>query len=1707
MKKSLFICAFMALTMAMGACSDNKKNSGDEEPCQDESCKQEKPEVSFVITRDMNSQEGCSLDADCMEGAFCFNNQCVVQCNQELGLNCGSGYYCQASRGRCVSQSYLEGLQSVTDEIEAAGDSLKEEEKNAKLAAFELKAKREGMTDVVYSVLGQKNEDNTTVEKVRIQSTVPYTSIVTEDTKTLNITAADSIGKVQYAVKVEGMGLPVLKTAKSIKKTDGTYQYDFDIDVKAIKLHKRNKSLLRQNSTSDLEPTNYEIISSAGSYAGTLIKPVEAKGYYTGNVRPDTILSGSPLPIRMYLDVEPTNPENFDAITKIKIYLPSSGADIFSPLASVDAKGNEIGERWSVVEMAKESDPKKCLSQTKCYVAKFSSNEFAIQNSRLITPGHKLNRAMRIEFSDYEPTSLTFYGVLKDDMTGFYRESAIEDGVLKRSWNISEMQGEFNVTIAGWFDDDIAKKAKSHTPESQKIRDVKDAPIQICTNQTTKKLLKYADNRRKELYGGSCEGITEADLKAQCEADKSKFDKCKKDYEDLKDDERWFCVQNSVEGIIHDNTRLSAVLESVLVADTESGNTDKTVEISCDNGTKEIHNFKDFMEVCGMKECHICDERPELVCGADLLARKFLDNELETIDEKATVMSEWISIMRESYLAQEYIAWNNDTEIRKSWLKGAVYDGTFASSVMNKFNNDLLARYNKEVLGVQHDIMGKQFMQTALEMLAQTVMSVKEADKVTKVSSYRNTILSELSQTWQSVAEGLGLSARRHDVLTQDDSARLAAAGELRMTLFDLYFAGLIESKINLGADAASLNAGYGSNLVSTINKITSLDQPFESLVFMRDGEIFRDTRVVTNLTDTALGSLQKAAEKSVANAEKRRGEIFDRMDAEALEAAKNKDNYLTALEDLRSQIVNLCGYPADCDTVEKQKNCKIFTDVYACGFSLQSKDSITYSDAAGNQIDIENTLDTKTDLNDDNNTPGKRKSGIKMALDYSKCFKVKEKTDGTGTETTVAIEDPICAGGLKMTNNQFEVTQVGSNQSKAALAILDYRAAVLDYETAVTEYEIHAQKVANNFETLDAYAQNIANWNEERKTHVENIHNKLKDIAQYQNNIMALNDEISKLELKEMEEEYTLTSGAYSNWATVASINMVAQNAAAAVIHASNLKGIQVNTAIDNADSDLQRDMLKAIMYNTTPRNDHSIGVMLDPSGNIDAAAAKAAAKKAYTDAAKSDGAKAELQKQKVQLETAAEAADFAAQMAEINFEFGIDQMDRQLEKDIAEKQYNLAVAISNLGLDDEGKIVEKGGHDESYYQDLINKLESDVEWLKEDYARKDAYERDKQNFEFMRNEFRNTALDLFKLLQDVKVKEMAVYRAKINYLTIALEAELLADQFNNKMQRYQEISNIEFSASKYFQHASDLELAETYIESARNDLSDYLTAVEYLTVRPYVDLRRSIYTARGTNDLVLLKEQIDDLTLRCGSGNESDNTVTISMRNRMGIADDVVDGLTPADRFHSILAAGNLPISAQTRYSVDGKIGDMLKKGEYYSGSFSLNKSFANIAGSCNAKISDIRIRFVSKSGQPIRPKGDAAPAVTLFYGGQSQLLSCHSNIEAITKSIGNRTTFGKYSTFNTDPFGDSVNVSLFNVPEGEDYQLESMPDFSNVTNYKGLNGYPLMATYTIVFDPNYGENKDIEWDNVADIEVQFSYTTGTLSQNSDKCQYDIL
>ncbi len=1681
------IISILALIWATG-CSDNETHNPSNPP-EDDAPIGPGEEIVLDTSKSINSWSGCMIDADCTNGAFCFQGQCVVQCNESM--TCDSGYACQLSRGRCVNESFLQNIAEAL-KMDTPESPMSPQEKAMILAELDLQAAQN--SDVRYSVLGKKNEAGEKIQNVEFIKRLPY-EIHRENAKTgLSFEVRNSVGPVFYAVKTSENSLPVLKKVKGIRTANGSYQYT--LDVNADEAVRSLKHLQRDGG--ELDTVELDIVTSVGNESVLLSETPSISRIYSGKVVPFSVLSGIDLPIRMAIEVFPDDVHNFDEIQSIKLYLPVSDTDIFSP---ENVKSTDTITEWTSVNIAQKDNASNCTNGKACFAAVFSTNDFVSAGSMILSKDDHVNRSIRLEIDSFDAENTTFSGIITDKFEGFFRESASSNiSNEQQQWNVTQLGGYFKVVGTSLLPEDL--KSHNHAAENLKMRDISEASIQICSGDDVSALMKYI----KTSWTEGCNGLEENDA-LLCQ----KYQTCKNvdnlaSYEALSLDDRLFCVQAAVNEILLDKTRVSYVLEQVLVSDASGKENTEEIEVC----GRKINNFEDFRTACADSNCNLCKERPELSCASDLLAKLYKENKLLDSDAKSSLASSWINMMKESYIAQQYLAWNQDTEIRKSWLTGASYSGTFAAATMNSHNKTLLKRYQSEVLDVQRSVLRKQFVQSTLEMLSHSTADA-DATNVNEFSSLRNRILSDLSSCWESAASSLGLAAKRYDVLIQNDSERLSAAAELRPVLFDLYFSGLIASTINLKADQGSLNGAFGANLSSAIGKLSSLDQPFENLVFSRDGEIFTDTRLETDSDETALGRVKSAAESSTKKAEQKRTDVFNAINAQNQEILTIKDGYMSSLENMRTQIVNLCGYPSDCSTSEQRKTCQLFTAPFFCGLAIPSTDT------------------TGVDLSKfESSTHELAQASISQVSDLNNCLeKYSHYEDGTLSE--MSETDIHSCFGYDLNDISLALsTDVEGNISKAGLAIQELRQAILEYETSRAEYQIHLQKVNNTYETLNAYAESLSEQFTNMADTLSAIENNLTTIKQYESAIANYQIKINDEKTSALKAEYHNKVADLAHWAFVQGVGGIFNGvySVQALKKAFNM----MESEMSHRGDELERD--------AAAMNSRTSSALMDYIGFTTAIDAISRASINYytfnpaapqivvqgygsvVDVAAQIGTFIDLSielSDKFIFSKKAALATNANELVKSTFNLATGALNKGMSISAANTQAELAETISKLKSavtlhkeQCEGNSSAACTESQSLSSDEMTNLIADLERQNQLLLKQIEYENERnhalEELELGRNALLNDTLDLLDFERMVYIKDLDVAQKHLEYLKIAQDASELAMQFNNKLARFNTYRDLMGSASSFFQYAADLEDVEKYMEYARNDLSDYLAAIEYLTVRPFVDLRRSIYTARGTNDLNMIYKQLNDLTNRCGSGTRSQNQIKLSVRNRLGLVDDEFGGISAENKMMLNTRSGQITSDAELRYVKNEELSNLISNGKYLSSSFSLTPKLANISNSCDAKIDEIQVRLVSMEGKALRESANSTPKIILIYGGQSQLMSCHDKIDAIASSIGTRTTYGKYSTFHSDPISGGLNAGVYEVQAGEKYALSDRTEFTGTTSYLALRGYPLMATYSIMIDPESGENPNIHWENLADIEIQISYSTGTLGSDSSVCNYDL-
>ena len=193
-------------------------------------------------------------------------------------------------------------------------------------------------------------------------------------------------------------------------------------------------------------------------------------------------------------------------------------------------------------------------------------------------------------------------------------------------------------------------------------------------------------------------------------------------------------------------------------------------------------------------------------------------------------------------------------------------------------------------------------------------------------------------------------------------------------------------------------------------------------------------------------------------------------------------------------------------------------------------------------------------------------------------------------------------------------------------------------------------------------------------------------------------------------------------------------------------------------------------------------------------------------------------------------------------------------------------------------------------------------------------------------------------------------------------------------------------------------------------------------------------------------------------------------------GTADEVAESvLSPEERFRSILANSHVPVDRRIRWSTSDSLSTILnRKSGVLAAVFPLRiDNFANLPLACNGKIESIAINIVGDVG-------NTRPTVSLLYDGVSQLRSCQPNIDTYVEAFGQgMTSYGTITNLRTDGRSMSPLAGVNEFPDNID-------DINRT-----LSGLPVASEYTLLIDTELGDNSNVNWDNLEDIEIEVSYS----------------
>ncbi|MCB9625754.1 MAG: hypothetical protein H6725_00135 [Sandaracinaceae bacterium] len=610
---------------------------------------------------------------------------------------------------------------------------------------------------------------------------------------------------------------------------------------------------------------------------------------------------------------------------------------------------------------------------------------------------------------------------------------------------------------------------------------------------------------------------------------------------------------------------------------------------------------------------------------------------------------------------------------------------------------------------------------------------------------------------------------------------------------------------------------------------------------------------------------------------------------------------------------------------------------------------------------------------------------------------------------------------------------------SEANAAVLAYYEALQDRDLAVAELEAGEDSARRFVQLTDAFAASVESWNT-RRGEVDTAIGALVDEAQSrrQGALDALEQFV--LDGIALREEAAAERGAWlQNWdAYEMAVDADVQTLLESARTSSTAAGLQVtaDTFLIGADA-----LIGASGADSTP------GYVMAGIGAGLAGAGAAFNIAAGVTQANADWLAAEVDRNSL-------SRDF--QMSRDDFQFNLETAARE------DQLANLEAEMEALATSAD-------------FQDAI--LETIVDQLEGALADELAYERDLAEVDARRQEADDRLGELQALRIRVAQAQLTVQQKLLAYRQVIQRAELVNGQFLALEAQEAELNDLLGSPNVVFGWANRLTQAENRLERAKRAMMEWLVALEYLAVRPFVDQRIQILLARNTYQLEDIAAELDRLQGLCGGALNTTN-VSVSVRNDLiGMTRGIVDAstlneLSAGDRFREMLAAGVVPIDKRVRYTADSNVGDLVTRDDILAVSFDINLTdFANLAATCNAKISSISVELVGEG------LGSGRPTVSLLYDGASSVRSCQPNISAIVESIGrDATTFGPITTFRAA--GRSVSpVAGINAPGGE-----------NTT----LRGLPLASQYTLLIDPQIGENGSIDWARLDDVILHIVYVS---------------
>ena len=982
--------------------------------------------------------------------------------------------------------------------------------------------------------------------------------------------------------------------------------------------------------------------------------------------------------------------------------------------------------------------------------------------------------------------------------------------------------------------------------------------------------------------------------------------------------------------------------------------------------------FSQYMEECAAGAQGTCRPSPPILCSRNLLSYAYRTQEKDSLMSEP-LLKTYAEVTREAFVGRQFGAYQTDITTRLTWLKTTEYPAV-VTSLVRDLNERLLNDWRDNVLKVHFEVLRGQLDTAGLIVLARAPagQGAQEA---------RQELLMEMSQSFRTALDSLTLATTRWDALFVEASKRRQKADEVATMTRDLYLIAGVLRDLNRASGVGALSAGFGAGFASLSSRLGQLSLGFNKLLYARDAEVVVSTSVDPTVTNqTLLNTLEKTANDEITAAATSIAQIVSESQAQALSQTQLRNRLNNDINDLRAELVQLCGIAQGCSIADLDTRPECLPSVVAgeCGFAFKTPQTARYDQ------------------------------------DRAKFYE-----------------------GLEPLASQRVST------SEAGRAVLSMLEAAQGVELARQDLRAQAERTSLLGAQTQAFALKTLQWQDDRAQNLlelEGLIQKIIDsgIREYDGLVMRINARRTKqVEVLAKKREII------QNWNKRAIGDAVADLAAEAAYNSAMfiaeevLPGIQsrLETARDAELSAIPteaQDPFSALRASVNLRYGAIIGT----------------------------------------LETSAQATQKTAEVAKFAYDrytvFRGIELER-LERDIELNGLETEESYEQLQEEYEKLVsTESGTRDELRDAMVLLRQQHELHQASE----RDLQELDDRRFELLREITKTRGLEL-----RVAQARHQILQRSMDYYQVVQRGQLVASKLDALERQRQEINLILGSPAAVFAQANKVTQAEQRLERAKARLMDWLVALEYYAVRPFMDQRIQILLARNAYQLEEIAKKLKQLQNSCGGSINTQSTELSLRDDLLGLTQDSLDeveGVTldPVTQLRAMMTEGYIPIDRRVRYSANESVGQLVSRpSEVLAVSFDLDLNhFANLETTCNAKLRSISVQLVGDLGQ-------GRPTVSVLYDGTGLLRSCQPEIDAYVDQIGQElTSFGSITRLRSK--GRSISpVAGVNAFVGE--------------GNTSLGGLPLASQYTILIDKLAGENRAFDWTKLEDVRLKVDYT----------------